>query len=49
MPNKHSIARLVAAVSAVALVALSTGCSKPADQGRASTALCRLPMPARYR
>ncbi len=38
MPNTHSIARLVAAVSAVALVALSTGCSKPADQGGASTA-----------
>jgi hypothetical protein len=38
MPNKHSIARLVATVSAVALVALATGCSKPADQGRASTA-----------
>ena len=37
MPNQHSIARLVAAVSAVALVALATGCSKPADQGRAST------------
>lgn len=38
MPNTHSIARLVATVSAVALVALATGCSKPADQGRASTA-----------
>lgn len=38
MPNQHAIARLVAAVSAVALVALATGCSKPADQGRASTA-----------
>ncbi len=38
MPNQHSIARLVATVSAVALVALSTGCSKPADQGGASTA-----------
>lgn len=30
MPYTHSIARLVAAVSAVALVALATGCSKPA-------------------
>ena len=37
MPNQHSFARLAAAVSAVALVALSTGCSKPADQGGAST------------
>lgn len=36
MPNRHSIARLVAAVSAVALVALSTGCSKPADLGGVS-------------
>lgn len=33
MPNQHSMARLVAAVAAVALVALATGCSKPADQG----------------
>ena len=38
MLNQHSIARLAAAVSAVALVALATGCSKPADQGGASTA-----------
>lgn len=37
MPNRHTIARLVAAVSAVALVALSSGCSKPADHGGAST------------
>lgn len=33
MPNKHSIARLITTVSAVALTALATGCSKPADQG----------------
>lgn len=32
MPNKHSIARIVAPVSAVALVALAAACSKPADQ-----------------
>jgi len=38
MSNQHSIARLVAAVSAAALVALATGCSKPADQGGASAA-----------
>ncbi|CAJ0899102.1 hypothetical protein [Ralstonia flatus] len=38
MPDQHSIARLVTAVSAVALVALATGCSKPADQGSAGTA-----------
>ncbi|MCD5363532.1 hypothetical protein [Chromobacterium aquaticum] len=42
MPNKHSIARLVATVSAVALVALAAGCSKPADQGGTSA----VPAPA---
>jgi len=31
MPNQHSIARLVATMAMVALVALATGCSKPAD------------------
>lgn len=36
MPNQHSIARLVATVSAIALVALATGCSKPADHGSTS-------------
>ena len=36
MPKTHSITGLVAAVSAVALVALATGCSKPADQGGTS-------------
>ncbi len=33
MRKQHSIARLVAIASAVALVALAAGCSKPADQG----------------
>lgn len=36
MPNTHPIARRVATVSAVALAALATGCSKPADQGGTS-------------
>lgn len=36
MLNQHSIARLAAAVSAVSLVAMATGCSKPADQGGTS-------------
>jgi len=38
MPNQHSFARLAASVSAMALMALATGCSKPADQGGTSTA-----------
>ena len=38
MLNQHSITRLATAMSAVALVALATGCSKPADQGGTSTA-----------
>ncbi|CAB3959284.1 hypothetical protein [Achromobacter piechaudii] len=33
MRKQHSIARLVATASAVALIALSAGCSKPAGQG----------------
>ena len=49
MLNQHSIARLAAAVSAVALVALATGCSKPADQAAQAPPLHRLPTPARYR
>ncbi|MGS1024400.1 hypothetical protein [Burkholderia glumae] len=32
MSNQHSIARLVAALSSVALLTLATGCSKPAEQ-----------------
>ncbi|AZS77753.1 hypothetical protein ELS24_04480 [Achromobacter spanius] len=36
MRKQHSIARLVATASAVALVALAAGCSKPADQGGTS-------------
>ncbi|MFM0631785.1 hypothetical protein [Paraburkholderia xenovorans] len=36
MPMHHSIARPVAAVSAVVLLALAAGCSKPADQSNAS-------------
>lgn len=38
MPMQHSIARPVAAVSAALLLALASGCSKPADQSGASTA-----------
>lgn len=38
MSIQHTIARLVAAVSAVVLVALSTGCSKPTDLGGVSAA-----------
>lgn len=37
MSHQYSIARLVATTSAAVLVALATGCSKPADQGGAST------------
>ncbi|MGF6916732.1 hypothetical protein [Paraburkholderia sp. 40] len=39
MPTQHSIARPVAAVLAAVLLALAAGCSKPADQSSASTAL----------
>lgn len=42
MLNQHSIARFATAMSAVALVALATGCSKPADQGGTSA----VPAPA---
>ena len=34
----HNLARPVAAISATAILALVTGCSKPADQGSAGTA-----------
>ncbi len=36
MSNRYSIVRPVAAVSAILLLALATGCSKPADPERAS-------------
>ncbi|RKT20462.1 hypothetical protein B0G69_3764 [Paraburkholderia sp. RAU2J] len=39
MPLQHSIARPMAAVLAAVLLALAAGCSKPADQSNASTAL----------
>lgn len=38
MPLQHSIARPVAALSAALLLALASGCSKPAEQVGASTA-----------
>lgn len=38
MFQQHSIARPVAAVSVVVLLALAAGCSKPADQNSASAA-----------
>ena len=38
MSMQHSIARPVAAVTAALLLALASACSKPADQGGASTA-----------
>jgi hypothetical protein len=37
MPAQHSLARPVAVVSAVLLLALAAGCSKPADHGSASS------------
>ena len=49
MFKQHSVVRSIAAVSAAALLALATGCSKPADQNSASaasaaTALTATPM-----
>jgi len=38
MRHLHSLTRPVAAVSAIALLALAAGCSKPADTGTAGTA-----------
>jgi hypothetical protein len=38
MRHRHSLPRCVAAVSAIALLALAAGCSKPADTGKAGTA-----------
>jgi len=46
MPMHHAIARPVAAVSAVVLLALAAGCSKPADQSNASAALGTPPQTA---
>ncbi|MFM0441156.1 hypothetical protein [Paraburkholderia strydomiana] len=47
MPTRHSLTRPVVTVSAVLFLALTAGCSKPAEQGRAPSAPAASSQPAK--